>query len=1567
MSSTFQHSSLCQPIAENLSRPCTPLDRHNIKNNTNILHQKRLQQKNCPPISNNEVQFLPTLLRSSSYRMTQSTATNNDYEHHSCKSDSTYSLPKLSARCFKLQHHNKIDPAVLMHSRNSSVLQSHTTKPDLPYPLKTTLTRSHSLSSFSSASASQLSSTSPTTSHTLSSISSASGLCSDFVKSSPLFSANDHVFYKYALTDTPTRLAELSGPLKNSENHDSVKKRGFSVEEFEMNLSKINEFEVSNSNDCLSLDIHSECTPKAESCNSFPVSLHIQKHKTDKVLHDTQVQSGILNLQYGSPIRKHFSTDEKVAINNTEVLFNNQDKQVSGVGDSTSCYTLPAESLELESSNYNMAENEDRKSNDFKTQNEDSVFRNTNNTEKHLLDNGNFGIDSLDQEISNSNKVCKNQVSNLNISTINVSRETILRVQKVKAILELKYEVLCCFEGTTSWLDQDQYPPRTDSNKLIFTKYNPLQTIRNRKFRQKSSSTDTNQSFWQVSGHSSRGSRRVSQENLVNPFLSNIHHKSQPIKKLNHFRWNVDVYELFYDLNWQVSHYKLLCDKHGNFMFPAKRNIELPPKCHTDNSHNQKCCHRTQSNVSVPDYKSFPSITFYGNTTTNEEIEDLDQKFKDEIFNKNVSNNTKIGNVNQKRNSNSLDFLKEKNNSSPLIETEYNIDHHEPIFDAGGHLKVDTHITASKQPLIFEAKYDKKQNNTNLNHLNGTLLQSRFENGSNDTTVLPSQFTDFTFSLEDRKDIQMPIFRDEITNISNYQISNFSRSHSLTDKLLHHNFGSKYKNNKINGNNIDLSHQQFSSMRSLSNFRKKETYQVPTISKSDIHSFEHANSFCTKLFKYDSISSTEESRDKHVKTEMMRLKKLKTQGEVINSHVCNHTIYSSSFPTIPISKAPTTKATDSPVDFHIESTGSESGQNLLKNSSFYPVTQVEFLKDKKTLDQKKQKNSPSEFFAESPFLANKPGRKLSSTRIHTTTSFENIKNASELDSNTRNSSSACRKEISDLHLIVKNQKQVHPIHTPKQLSYTQNSPYFKNFVSMKTTKAMNSTTTISVRKNLISKCSIPHLSSCKKDIDIDIDEELQKRNHYKALTTFQKEFVIIKNSLELNFLQLACFFQFVYLHRTMVRVTGAFQVFELNCFSSFEVESQLYFFPQSPTYHWKQKKGSIEVYDNYIKADDTDGDEKFNIAHDLDMKHVQLTDLRAKYLDNAMNSDARNTKSQYTDNLIGNNSSGMLTSTLKKLNFFPNFTTDVESCYQRQTQRSCFMTTSIQYRETPFVPAIGQQEEVCKLAGSVLDTTSSRYIKTERARGVSASYSNEEMTLQRTQISTTSTRLEKLQISSENTLHKLSTTLSLNLKKATERMDQLDLLTKRAYCWNGLFGKVLKNRWTDFNRNSNNIYSNCTISHRRKSEDYIESLLSNISLPFSTSTSRLEFHQGVASGFYSQKHSLQRPKIFRSRNNRPRSVRHIRLSRSFSSGAHTAAQHENENIGLLNGSPLTYPISWCTTPSFVSTVGYSLLKYALLSTIWIIWGCVSVLFGIKYMFIGLWWGFCWFIKLLICF
>lgn len=41
---------------------------------------------------------------------------------------------------------------------------------------------------------------------------------------------------------------------------------------------------------------------------------------------------------------------------------------------------------------------------------------------------------------------------------IYVSPETLLRVQKAKATFELKYDVVCCFEGSTNWLGQEREP-----------------------------------------------------------------------------------------------------------------------------------------------------------------------------------------------------------------------------------------------------------------------------------------------------------------------------------------------------------------------------------------------------------------------------------------------------------------------------------------------------------------------------------------------------------------------------------------------------------------------------------------------------------------------------------------------------------------------------------------------------------------------------------------------------------------------------------------------------------------------------------------------------------------------------------------------------------------------------------------------------------------------------------------------------------------------------------------------------------------------------------------------------
>lgn len=204
---------------------------------------------------------------------------------------------------------------------------------------------------------------------------------------------------------------------------------------------------------------------------------------------------------------------------------------------------------------------------------------------------------------------------------IYVSPETLLRAQKAKATLELKYDVICCFQGATTWLGQDREPPRTDTGELIFTKYNPLQTIRNRPLRlrdgfnrsRNGQPTDVNESNAVNTPYDSRRGSVATGISVgndshdfghhshsysrhsgipVNPFSGVGHNGSgssgngsmsprlnsstgnlETAKKLQPpFVWKVDIYELFSDLNWRVVQYALMRDRFGKPLFHSRYN-----------------------------------------------------------------------------------------------------------------------------------------------------------------------------------------------------------------------------------------------------------------------------------------------------------------------------------------------------------------------------------------------------------------------------------------------------------------------------------------------------------------------------------------------------------------------------------------------------------------------------------------------------------------------------------------------------------------------------------------------------------------------------------------------------------------------------------------------------------------------------------------------------------------------------------------------------------------------------------------------------------------------------------
>ncbi|VVT56305.1 uncharacterized protein SAPINGB_P004949 [Magnusiomyces paraingens] len=159
---------------------------------------------------------------------------------------------------------------------------------------------------------------------------------------------------------------------------------------------------------------------------------------------------------------------------------------------------------------------------------------------------------------------------------IYVSPETLLRAQKAKAIFELKYDLIYSFQGSTVWLGQGVDIPRTDKGLPIFTQYNPLQTIRNRRYRPRftaGANAYNNDSYPFDSAIPSEGNRSGGSSHGS---ISHLYHKSgsqgrktNPDFSMATFFWNIDVYELFSDLNWRVVQYSLMRDRFGRHVFPS--------------------------------------------------------------------------------------------------------------------------------------------------------------------------------------------------------------------------------------------------------------------------------------------------------------------------------------------------------------------------------------------------------------------------------------------------------------------------------------------------------------------------------------------------------------------------------------------------------------------------------------------------------------------------------------------------------------------------------------------------------------------------------------------------------------------------------------------------------------------------------------------------------------------------------------------------------------------------------------------------------------------------------------
>lgn len=133
--------------------------------------------------------------------------------------------------------------------------------------------------------------------------------------------------------------------------------------------------------------------------------------------------------------------------------------------------------------------------------------------------------------------------------TLNPSPETLLRVQRAKANLELHYDLMAAygeFAAACGSLDPTKKPP-------IPTRYNPLQIIRNRKIR-----------LAKVPGEPEKSSK--------------LHHHSTQTKNAATRYWEIDRLETVLDYSWQCQSYHLIRGPDGKLLYPDQSKPVLEEK-----------------------------------------------------------------------------------------------------------------------------------------------------------------------------------------------------------------------------------------------------------------------------------------------------------------------------------------------------------------------------------------------------------------------------------------------------------------------------------------------------------------------------------------------------------------------------------------------------------------------------------------------------------------------------------------------------------------------------------------------------------------------------------------------------------------------------------------------------------------------------------------------------------------------------------------------------------------------------------------------------------------------------
>lgn len=176
-----------------------------------------------------------------------------------------------------------------------------------------------------------------------------------------------------------------------------------------------------------------------------------------------------------------------------------------------------------------------------------------------------------------SGSILENQILENFQRPINPSVETMFRAQRARANLELHYDMLASYQGKSIVSPEDDSTDEAQTrNKLPgFFCYNPLQVIRNRKYRIAPGSLDPSTKH----NHQHHHHHHHHQNSL--------HHNSfqrgerdQQFNSPGHHYWTVDISEFIVDFSWKAQNYFLMHGPSGQLLYPdhSTENRKSEPK-----------------------------------------------------------------------------------------------------------------------------------------------------------------------------------------------------------------------------------------------------------------------------------------------------------------------------------------------------------------------------------------------------------------------------------------------------------------------------------------------------------------------------------------------------------------------------------------------------------------------------------------------------------------------------------------------------------------------------------------------------------------------------------------------------------------------------------------------------------------------------------------------------------------------------------------------------------------------------------------------------------------------------